>query len=406
MYAHDVRQARRGVRQGLGWMREHHRLRRLPDGSIVRRWGYPKSLRLHADHVRRTGRRVRRPLERMRRGADLRSVPLGQDVRAVEPLRRRPMTSRGVFIGLAVALSTSRALAAAEQCAGPSISSDAHVPAAFGPAVKSLREELRPIGDVDTCGKVSILGAGDAVVVHVVLRDGRTTFRRVARSQELSATVASLLLLPRGVDPEHREVEGPDAPPAPAEPPAPALQPIAAAARIGLEGGGGLGGRLAQGSYVGLGAVAFGHVLVNDWLLGLHFRASLREVLASDNPSGFHLQTAAFAAHAGRRFSPSPVSIDVAGGPSLVFESQDLDRRRQEADHPAREGASATSQDVRLGGLVRVSTDSRPFRLFGVLDGDISPSRAFGTPRRPIAQLPALPAWSVGFSLGVIGAAF
>jgi hypothetical protein len=285
-------------------------------------------------------------------------------------------------------------------CTGPEVRSDGRVPPGFARALAALGDELRAVGDVDSCGVVTVFGAGDAVLVQVTLGDGRGVTRRVVRPDELSATVASLLVAPPKTQDDPVVRLPTTAAPATSSPhdlppPPPAQAPIPREpARIEI--GGGLSGRMSGAHYLGAGLGAFGQVALGRILLGATFRASPFEVRADDNPRGFHLSTSSLAAMAGRRTRIGPVQADWLGGPALVVEHEE----RHEADGSE---ISAGSVDVRLAAQARFAPPGSGFRLYGAVDGEVSPGRFFGESNRPDRRLPPLPTWSLGLSVGVTG---
>jgi hypothetical protein len=295
--------------------------------------------------------------------------------------------------------------ASATACAGPEVRSDAHVAGRWSPAIASLRDELRALRDIDTCGRVSLFGAADAVVVEVALPDGRAATRRVERPEELVAAVGSLLVLPPApLAPAASPAASPAAPPAALPPvtlPAPAADRPAAAlppARppTRFEGGLALGVRLSQGYFFGPGLAAFSNLSSGSWLLSAHFRSTFFEVLTTNNPSKFSARSAALSAQLGRRLRSSAVDVDFLAGPALVIEREE--QRRPGPNELARDS------DVRLVGVVRLV--QREASFFGTLDAEISPMRLLGEPHQPNPNLPPLPSWSAGFAVGFMRGLF
>jgi hypothetical protein len=154
-----------------------------------------------------------------------------------------------------------------------------------------------------------------------------------------------------------------------------------------------MSGRIAGGGYLSLGPSAFGQVAVGAWALGLDVRWDAFESKSGVNPD-FEMESLEVGFTLTRRFRFQSADIEVGLSPRVVDETQSDDALASEV--------TFATTDVRVGALVRASI-GRVYRVRPIveLDGELSPSRIRRLPKLD-PNLPALPAWSAGLSLGVL----
>lgn len=260
-------------------------------------------------------------------------------------------------------------------------------------------EDLRTMPDSDGTARVRIVPAGHDLIVDVLLKDGRSTLRRVEQPGSLKSTLEALLTIP----------PSPRTPPPPVPTPPPVATPSLvnevpnerppapppATISVGVELGGSVGGRIAGGQgYLSFAPGGFAQIRVGDWLFGMGARWDVIQLKRDVGVNNFEMETIGAGISVARRFRPSFGDIDLGISPRLLAETQSyltsaVDER---AD---------TKTDVRFGAFTRAAFGRAPLRLFVEADGELSPGRI----RRDIRvdpALPPLPSWSAGLSVGAV----
>jgi hypothetical protein len=258
-------------------------------------------------------------------------------------------------------------------------------------ATQDLTEHLRGLADLDRCARVLVRPSGVGVVLEITTGDGRQAARQVASVAELLRTAEALLVLPP-------EPARPAPKPSPAEiPPPPEPRPLErpiTATHVELGAGGSLrfgGGPL----YAGGGVAGFAEFALDRWLLAVSARVDIGDVIVSGpTPSDFHMESSAVGVSVGHRLEFANAGLDTLLGPSIVLEDQD-------ADDPDKEVHGAAA-DFRLALALRVSGPrSSSIRAFATGDFEASPAR-IRAQKSISPDLPSLPWWSSGLSVGLL----
>lgn len=253
------------------------------------------------------------------------------------------------------------------------------------------------MGDSDPTARIRIVPAGQDLIIEIVLKDGRSTLRRVQEPAALKGTLEALLVVP----PAPAPADKPASPipsvtlrtEAPAEKTVNAPPSQDATTTFGVELGGGIGGRVSGQGYLSLAGDGVARIRVRDWLFGLGVRWDAFQWKSDVALDNFEMETVGASISVARRLPTGFGSVDVGVSPRLVAETQSyLNKNTEIAD---------TQTDVRLGGFTRAAFGHSPWRLYVEADGEFSPGRL----RRDIRidpALPPLPAWSAGLNLGAI----
>jgi hypothetical protein len=215
-----------------------------------------------------------------------------------------------------------------------SVATDPSVEARWPGLRAQVQEAFEARGDVDSCAQVRVELQGRAIVVQVVLPDGRSTTRPVSRRDDVVPTLEALLLLPEHeaaaastAAAEPTDVRGPSL--IDVDPPrsigvepstllareraAPAATPGASRLRIDLSVAG--GARYGAGQAV-IGFAASSFLEIDGWLAGFEGRLDRYKLLAG-GPPGDALELAVLG---GRRFRLGSSAIDLTGGPAIAVE--------------------------------------------------------------------------------------
>jgi hypothetical protein len=331
----------------------------------------------------------------------------------------------GALVGAALCLWSVAAAAAPTACAGPELLLAGEPASSWTNAIAALQTRLREGRDLDRCAHLVLEPVSEAMVLTVVTEDHRSARRRVARPSELLQTVEGLLVVPvaspeppPAAEPPQEPVASSTAQPAAPEPlPAPpaavpedsirfapmpplpdAPSSVATQHPVGFEIGGGGAGRVAGSPmYFGAGAAGFAQVVIERWLLGASMRWELVNRTLRDEimPAGFGMHTYAIGVGVGRRVPVGRLSLDLAAGPEVVAETQEMNALSGNGMDGRNES------DVRVSGLVRLSIPQEgKAYIFAAADVEGSVSKL--TSASPSdGGYPPLPGWSSGLSLGV-----
>jgi len=338
--------------------------------------------------------------------------------RPVTPIARyAPMLA---VLGVAVA-RPSPSLASAGACppvpAEMDLQVNAHWPDLRGRIIDALADRR----DVDGCARIAIrlpprtivaaaarAAVPPVIVLEVVLRDGRSASRSVARAEDVIPTLEALLLLPEAAaswpdDPVSEAAEPVRAPAPPRERDTATVvfAPTAAAASaqqprpFGIEFSLAAGARIGDGQAgVGLGALTVFEV--RGWLVGFEGSADQYQPLHDGSPAAM-LKLAVLA---GRRFQWGGTALDLTAGPALAVNGFGTRVAvKVESDASARPAPPETD-GVRKRLVCGARLTFRPravVRTFVGVDGELALDRS---PVALVPDKPQLPAWTAGVVVG------
>jgi hypothetical protein len=324
--------------------------------------------------------------------------------------RRRLASASGLGLWLQCVGATAHAQdaavpqpnAAAEQsCAAGRVQIAGSISARWFANVARLCAELPTMKDADASARLRIAPDGDAVVLSVVLGDGRATSRRVRTPDELPLSVEALIAIPstqatpaNDVSPQVPAAEA--TPTAADKPAAPQPTPIAAPAErsLSIELGALATGRVARApTYLSLGVAGYAGLRVRDWLLGLTLRWDpFQALIGATAPKDLDMESVGAGFFLARNVLASrSIGLDVGANALLLAEMQNF--RGPKTEH------EAVESDVRLGVFSRLSLGQSPWRWAVSIDAEVSPLR-LRRARRLDALAPTLPTWSLGLGLG------
>jgi hypothetical protein len=320
------------------------------------------------------------------------------------------MTSMGRYAAMLSTLSaigTSPALAAERGCAPAPVEIDVLVRAEWPDLPERIRGVLEGGGDVDSCARIRIRRDQATFLLEVVLPDGRSAARALARVDDVVPTLEALLLLPL-----------PDAPPPEAEPsrgakPAEPLPGAGDAAPVvsarlelpahpapgwfRLEFSLAAGARIGDGQ-AGVGVAALTFFDLRGWLVG--FEGTTQRYGATDG-GGPGATVQELAVLAGRRFQFGDTALDLTAGPALATRGfgSGVAVRAETGSPPTRVVTPARSeQTTRLLWGARLTFRPRAVvRVFTGIDGEVALERS--ETAVPTGE-GALPSWAVGLVLG------
>ncbi len=335
--------------------------------------------------------------------------------------------------GLPVACGAHVAYAeAATACVDPRLHVDGTLAEHWTGMLGKLCEMVHGMRDADVSAQLQLLAAGEDIIVHVTLADGRSTLRRVRPGEDLLLTVEALVAMPpplaieqqpattaplapappaaaqradAGTSAEHASEAAPEPKPsseanemaqraAPATTSAPASHVNHRIHALALELGGGTVARIAGSPLYGsIGIMGYAGLRVDSWMLGLAARWDGYQTVLRDRPKQLEMSTAGggfLLLH--RLLERHAIAIDGGVTTWLLSELQEHGEGDDER--------GGTIMDVRMGALARVVFGRRALRGSASLDAEISPGQLRERTRLD-AELPLLPAWSVGLGLGV-----
>ncbi len=359
-------------------------------------------------------------------------------------MRRRFARQVGVLVAIVGALGARSALAADRPCSPMAVDADARVRGLWPAAAEHVREAFDARDDIDTCARVRLRigGASDAaIVVQVILPDGRAASRAVARREDVVPTLEALLLVPRQPEAESAsgsfeppveiQVEVPGASTGPTSslpgiglqgvqasgtPPVPERDvltrvPQAVPGRLGIELSVATGARIGDGqASVGVGALSF--LDIRGWLIGFEGRLDRYQGIGGDSGSQAPRDMAALelAALGGRRFRFGTLALDLVTGPALALQGASRTTVARVATNTPTPTGSVTTDTLtstsnsavpRLVAGARLSFRARSvLRPFLGFDAEIDPLAPFVDNNDPGNVLHRLPVWTVGLALG------
>jgi hypothetical protein len=315
------------------------------------------------------------------------------------------------------ALTAASAPATAAPCPGLAVEVQAAARARWPALGEQIRQEFAGRDDVDPCARVAVTLRGSSALVTVTLSDGRLAGRSASRPDDITPTLAALLLVPQapavlpvatsaaaapgtaapetlepvpaarlkadpdGSDRAHVAVARPERPPMGSDP---------AASPVHLDLSIGMGARVGDGQAgVGLGVISL--VEIDAWLVGLQARADSYRGL-SPGPTTGALE---FAALGGRRLRAGTLVLDFLAGPALGMQVVGKSVKQVGSTEPAMTTSPTIEPRLLVGTRLTFRAQST-VRTFVGLDGDF----ALTDTTNPSAALPPLPAWTVGLVLG------
>jgi hypothetical protein len=335
----------------------------------------------------------------------------GEHGREPVSTRARHAASLATLLGIA---GTSPPSAAEPACAPMAVDTDAGLSARWPDLQGRVRQALAGRDDVDACARITIRLEQSAIVVKVVLPDGRAAFRSVSRREDVVPTLEALLLLPR----ERARAEGSEASRPVTAPAAVDRTPASAAGasavvseraeplptsepelarRVRIELSVVSGARVGNGQ-MGASLGVLTSVDIAGWLVGFMGAADHYEPVTG-GPAADALK---LAASAGRRFRFGDTTLDLTAGPALALHGigSRFTVRAGDGDVPATGTAPPPMSDLpelRIHCAARVSFRARAFlRPFAGLDGEFGQARPVGLPPGE----PRLPMWTAGLVLG------
>lgn len=308
----------------------------------------------------------------------------------------------------------SRSRAAEPACPPPPVETDRLVNARWPDLAGGISRALDGRRDVDRCARIAITldtraMATTAIVLEVVLRDGRSASRSVSRAEDVIPTLEGLLLLPEvdaswpgtglvstAAPPPRVPVRGSQGASATVEfatmkPSAPVRQPP----RFGVELSVAAGARIGDGQTgVGVGALTF--LDVGSWLLG--FEGAVDHYQSSEGSSA--VDVLKLAVLAGRRFRLGSTALDLTAGPALA-----LNGPGKKVAVQAGTASGAGSSPPESGGLQKrfvcgarlIFRGGSVVRTFAGIEGELALKRS-ASALLPVE--PRLPAWSAGVVVG------
>jgi hypothetical protein len=275
------------------------------------------------------------------------------------------------------------ALVAAPACPSLAVEAVPDVQARWPRLAPAVREAFAARDDIDRCARVRLGATGSAIALEVALPDGRSASRSVAREEDVLPALAGLLLVPG---------------PPPAAAPAPRVQvranPVAPLAdpregtSVRIELSVATGGRIGDG-HAGVGLAVLSAVEIGGWLAGFAGRMDGYQKIGGQDPTG----ALALAVFAGRRLRAGTVTLDVLPGAALALQRTVKSVKQAGSAEPGVTTSMFRADPRALLGARLSFRAASTLRPFLALEGECG--RARGT-----ADLPPLPAWTVGLWLG------
>jgi hypothetical protein len=270
-------------------------------------------------------------------------------------------------------------------------------------SVARLCTELPAMKDADTSAWLRITPDGEAVILNVVLGDGRATSRRVRRPDELSLSVEALTAIPSKPNTQPANDVVPQAAPIQTALATKNAEPQAAQARqtptatergLSVEFGAFATGRISRApTYLSAGIAGYAGLRLRDWLLGLTLRWEPLEVLVAPTaPQDLDMESVGAGFLVARSvFTASDPHLDLGANALWLAEKQRVLDTKPEH--------SAIASDLRVGLFSRLSFGGAPWRWVLSVDAELSPL-SLRRARRIDSRAPTLPTWSLGLGVG------
>ncbi|HEX2733987.1 MAG TPA: hypothetical protein VHM70_20405 [Polyangiaceae bacterium] len=303
------------------------------------------------------------------------------------------------------------------------------VSASWVEALNADCKELGALENSDSSVTLTVREEAPMLVVQAHQLDGRSTLRRVASADELRLTLEALLLLPPGSSPKDASnaptsaseplpnasasaaaVSSSEATPRAAAPaPTPAASPNASSVTpkpaspatpptptSTLNPELGLGAELRVTThpvYAFSGVTAFAATRFDDTLIGVTLRWDFHQFLDQPALPDFRYDAIGVGFVLAKRTRVNPrLNFDWGGQALIMGESQ--------TSSSAMELDADSTGDVRLGALLKANVRLGTIHPYAILDADVSPLRV-GRELHIDAELPPLPAWTLGLGCGL-----
>lgn len=303
--------------------------------------------------------------------------------------------------------------AADDECRGVRVNLAANLSEAWASAARDLSAQIPAISD-DHCAAMTLLvepAKDDTAKLSATAQDGRHADRIVLKPSALGSTALGLLAaLPPDEDPAPRAIAASkddagatQSPAAPASSSSNADHPLAPTPSVATPSplapevwlGGGLGGRVAEPTKVGmLDLEARGDLEVKRWLLVISFRygSSIGEQLTPNDAS---YEETVIGLGAGRTLPIGKTQLSFAIIPS--FAAVNID------DDDDANGNNGSRTQVRIGASLKWSVPLDKWWRFTITaDSDFSP-RSLTHEVHVDPDLPPIPAWTGGLRFGAAG---
>lgn len=311
----------------------------------------------------------------------------------------------GLVVACTLALSMWSAAAFADggmnACEESNVKIEGTANERWSEALAHVCADVAAIRDRDPEAITRVIANGDDVTIEVTLSDGRTARRSVQAPYALRGALEALLVLPPP-PPEPAPAAPVAVPPAPppdarekVAPSSVESMPVSASPgspRRTAELSIGTAARVAGAGILSVAPTAEASLFVGDWMLGLSARWEVVQSATAPRAHDFERDSAGAGLVVARRIGARGFDLDLGLSPRLVVETQSHEIDEED------ENLSAT--DVRLGAFTRVTLGRGPIRPFAMFDMEVSPARLRRNVRLA-SQLPALPAWGAGLSLGL-----
>lgn len=248
-------------------------------------------------------------------------------------------------------------------------------------------EELAGMRSSDPAATIHVSQQDQVLTLSAQASDGRTTERTATTSDELRLTLEALLFLPPQVERPIMPSNSADRTKRPKLTP-----PPNEVSGFGIESGLGAEGRVAATPvYVFAGLNGYVAARFEDLIVGLGLRLDFLEFVAHErlSPLEYSLFGVEFGL-ASREDLGGGSSLDWGGQLLLTSESQTVTSSTPDPD---------TTGDFKVGGMIRLNLPTDMSHWYIALDTDISPSR-LRRKSRIDAELPQLPAWTLGLGVG------
>lgn len=307
-----------------------------------------------------------------------------------------------ILMGVLGAVGARPALAAERACSPMVVEADDDVLGRWPQLPDRVRGAFERRGDIDACARVRLTLSDAAIIVAVILPDGRSASRSVSRREDVVPVLEALLLVPRRPSPPPSESEPSPSPPASSLRAVPAAVSLATSERdatkpsreapprsFGIELSVATGARIGDGqTSVGVGAMSF--LDVAGWLVGFAGRAD--QYGLAGGPEGGALELAALG---GRRFWFRTVALDLIGGPAVAVQGNSFSRSGP--DGSREEHTSGSEPRLLFGARLNLAARS-VLRTFVGIDGEVGVVSA--SDANPPIDVHRLPDWTLGLAVG------
>lgn len=262
----------------------------------------------------------------------------------------------------------------------------------------SLCALLHDLPDVDVAARVVLRPSGRDLTVTATLSDGRVTSRRLRSPAELLTTVEALIVVPPSRTIQSDALQPVPTPPAQVEADAPrasVVESMPLPRLVQYELGASLMSRV-EGSptYVSLGLQGYASIHMGSLSVAIAARWDGFQSVVRERPPHLEMSTEGGGLWALYRFVTSS-TLAVDAGLSIWMLAV-MQTHSEGADE-----RGGTVFDVRTGPMVRARFGSGALRTTAGLDLELSRRRLRDNLRLD-RELPTLPAWGLGLTVGVV----